>query len=35
MVAIDDEFADARASQISLINQFTVVYEDFGDKEYA
>ena len=32
MVAIDDEFADTRASQISLMNQFTVVYEDSAIK---
>ena len=28
MVTIDDGFADAKASQISLMNKFTAVYED-------
>ena len=32
MIAIDDGFADARASQISLINKFTVVYQDSAIK---
>ena len=32
MAAIDDGFADARASQISLMNKFTVVYEDSAIK---
>lgn len=32
MVAIDDGFADARASQISLMNKFTVVYENSAIK---
>jgi len=32
MAAIDDGFADASASQISLMNKFTVVYEDLAIK---
>ncbi len=32
MIAIDDGFADAKASQISLMNKFTVVYEDSAIK---
>ena len=32
MIAIDDGFADAKASQISLMNKFTVVYENSAIK---
>ena len=32
MIAIDDGFTDARVSQISLINKFTVVYKDSAIK---
>ena len=32
MLPIDDGFADAKASQISLMNNFTVVYEDSAIK---
>ena len=32
MVTIDDGLADARASQISLMNKFTAVYKDSAIK---